>query len=153
MSWLRSLTGLVDCLRHSRSSSVQPYCPSLQPLEDRLCLDAAALRAPVILPVPESSQQMLPVLGAGFDPGSVVLLNGRPLLTTFVNSTELLGFVRRVSAFARAHPRRFVRLYTLDDARPAFISVFTPGAGQSLPFHLTVREVHSGNPNDPLDPL
>jgi hypothetical protein len=124
------------------------------PLEARLCPDAAALAAPVLPPgsVLESGALLLPVTGAGFVRGSVVLYNDRVLPTAFISSTELMVFIPRISVFSGNG--RTVRRFTLEERLPSAITVFTPGVGQSLPTTLWVREQPDPAPGtDALDPI
>jgi hypothetical protein len=152
MRWLRFLVPAVGPTPARRCR------PCVQRLEDRLCADAAALAAPAI-PTPalrECTGAVQVVTGAGFIPGSVVLLNGRPLPTAFVGGTELLVFIPRITRVPVGGPHRHgsVRIFTLDDEHSYAITVFTPGVGTSSAVPLLVRGwPHTPNPGDPPDAI
>jgi hypothetical protein len=95
---------------------------------------------------------MLPVTGAGFVPGAMAMLDGRPLPTAFLNSTELMVFIPRISLFGGNG--RVVRRFTLEERQRNALTVFVPGVGQSLPTTLWVRERPNPAPGtDALDPI
>jgi hypothetical protein len=84
------------------------------------------------------------VAGLGFTPGSVLLVNGQPLATLFVDGSHLLvpGFLPQLQRLLRV--RRHGRLVYVDDGMVA-VQVLVPGVGLSPVVLLLVEEVAPGD--------